>query len=111
MSRLLVWVAILGTVLVVAAFVPLGGRTVVERWRASPTATDFIERCYGEVAGALARLRDDPLNRRAHAAAKAPGRGPPRAGPQARPAPQERHTDADRSALDRIVAERTGPAR
>ncbi len=112
MSRLLVSAAIAGIVLVVVAFVPLSGRTVVERWQAAPSAIDFVERGYGEVAAAVARFRDDHSDRRRHGA-KVSARTSPRGSAPAKdgPAPQERHTEADRSALDRIVAEHAAASR
>ena len=118
MSRLLVWACVLGSLLVVATFVPVGGRTVAERWRDAPSAFEFAERGAKEVADAARHAWGDPAESRrspSHAQpAKAPQRTSARAGAPAAKGdgvPQERHTASDRSALDRIVAEHSGPAR
>jgi hypothetical protein len=75
------------------SFVPVRGHTLAERWRAAGNLSAFIERGWAEATGAT------------------PPRAPPR--PQARqkpaPAPQrptEGHTDADRRAVERILADR-----
>lgn len=74
-----------------AAYVPIGGRTVRDRWHASKGAADFARRSFREISQA-AGLLDPP-------ARPAPKPAPPRA-------PVERHTEADRAALERVVAER-----
>ncbi|HTP52653.1 MAG TPA: hypothetical protein VMK42_18340 [Anaeromyxobacteraceae bacterium] len=111
MARLLVWVLVLGSLAVVAAFVPLHGRTVAERYRAAASTMAFVEGGLKEIADAFGRAEPERRagarapQRAAHAAA--------RSGPAAAKAPvvQERHSEADRSALDRIVAEHQGPPR
>jgi hypothetical protein len=95
MLRLLVKLALAaGAVVAVWTWVPVKGRTMAERWDAAPTAGKFIDRTWSELAG------------------KAPGRSP--ALPRAREAaprgrtgdrPVERHSDDDRRAVDRIVAD------
>ncbi len=114
MSRIVLAAAIAAILLLVAAFVPVGGRTLVERWNAAPSASAFAERGWREVTSSWDRLWSDEKSARP-AAKGAPARKTP-AGPQrqaaapAKPAPEpvEHHTDADRSALDRIVAEHAG---
>jgi len=76
-----------------AAYVPIGGRTVRDRWHASRDASDFARRSFQEMARA-AGLLDPPAK-----AAQPKAAPPPRQ-------PVERHTDADRAALERVVAER-----
>jgi hypothetical protein len=73
------------------SFVPVRDRTLVDRWRAAGNLPTFLERGWAEATGA----------------------GSPRtpARPQARqkPAPQrptEGHTEADRRAVERILADR-----
>ena len=93
---------VLGALAAVWAFVPMGGRTLSERWRAAGNAERFVERSWAEVRDAF---RDDAPAR----AEAPPKRATPR--PQARkPArdarPEEGHTDADRRALDRILSDR-----
>ncbi|HEX9398649.1 MAG TPA: hypothetical protein VF912_00965 [Anaeromyxobacter sp.] len=73
-------------------FVPVRGRTLAERWHAAAGPADFLERGWSEAIGAPgAKPGQKP---QAHQ--KAPG--------SARPT--EAHTDADRRAVERILAER-----
>jgi hypothetical protein len=72
------------------SFVPVAGKTGAQRWRAAGNLSAFIERSWAEATGS--------------------GPAGPSARPQARqkPAPQrptEAHTDADRQAVERILAE------
>jgi hypothetical protein len=103
MLRLLFGLALCAALAVAAAVVPLRGRTVLDRWRAAPDAAAFATRSWGEAKVALG-LAPEPA--RAPARPKSPR--PPRAAARAaRPAtPTEQHTEADRAALDRVVAER-----
>jgi hypothetical protein len=110
-SRLLLAVVVTALLALVGAFVPVGGRTVMERWNAAPSPAAFAEGAAREISGAWDRLWSDrPEPRRASggAAARAAAKGG-KAGPTPRKAPAdvpaEHHTDEDRSALDRIVAE------
>jgi hypothetical protein len=95
---------LLGTLLVAAALaaavglVPVGGRTLLDRWRRAPTAAAFASRAWGELAAA-AGLKEPPP-RRAGAAREVGGAAVRRV------PPVERHTDSDRQALERIVSER-----
>ncbi len=76
----------------VFTFVPVRGRTLADRWDAAPSAAAFVERGVDEASRAFA--------------------GKPAARPQARqkpapgPRPSEGHTDADRKAVERILADR-----
>jgi hypothetical protein len=74
----------------VVAFVPVGGRTVLQRWRASSGPVDFAARAFAEIRQGGRRARPRP------ATPARPGQPPP---------PAEHHTEADRKALDAIVAE------
>ncbi|BDG02010.1 hypothetical protein [Anaeromyxobacter oryzae] len=83
------------------AFVPFGGRTLADRWRASRSPSEFVERTWAEMKG----VPEKPA-----AKARPPARSQARAqGPAARDRtgdrPSEGHTDADRRAVDRIVTE------
>jgi hypothetical protein len=84
MSRLLLAAAVAAILLLVGAFVPVNGKTLVERWNGSPTATRTASK--GVMGARTAQ----------------PG---PVASPKPVPEPVEHHTDADRSAIDKIVAE------
>ena len=82
------------------ALVPLRGRTLLDRWNRASGVGDFLDRGWDEAKTA------------ALSAGGAPATHPPRtARPPGRPAaagakkPAERHTDADRAALERILAE------
>jgi hypothetical protein len=113
-SRLLLAAAVIALLALVGAFVPIGGRTVVERWNVAPSASDFAERGAREIARGWGHLwADRGESRRASSGASArpaPTRGsrgavPARQGSSDAPVPVEHHSDDDRSALDRIVAE------
>ncbi|HSN91567.1 MAG TPA: hypothetical protein VLS93_10080 [Anaeromyxobacteraceae bacterium] len=85
-----------GALWAVWSFVPVGGRTLEARWRSSPDALTFAGRGLGELRAWLAPppAGDPDARRRA-------GGAPPR---DRRPA--ERHTEADRRAVDRLVSDR-----
>ena len=112
MSRFLLAAAVAAILLLVAAFVPVGGRTVVERWNAAPSATAFAERGWHEVVASWDRLwgAEKPARTAKTAPARTPAVRPQRQAAAGKPAPEpaEHHTEADRSALDRIVAEHAG---
>ncbi len=106
MLKLLRWAVVAAALAAVASFVPVGGRTVRDRWRASAGPGDFALRALGEVwqggrrllPGAPEPSRDAQARAAPRPAAPArPGQGTP---------PAEHHTEADRKALDAIVAER-----
>lgn len=84
MSRLLLAAAVAAILLLVGAFVPVNGKTLVERWNGTPAP---IRAASKGAAGARTAQ---------------PG---PIAAPKPLPEPVEHHTDADRSAIDKIVAE------
>lgn len=75
------------------AFVPMGGRTMADRWRKAKTPAEFVDRTWAEVQG------------------KPPPKAPPRAAQRARartapaPRPTESHRESDRRELDRILSE------
>lgn len=103
MLKLLKWGVVGAALAAVVAYVPLGGRTVLERWRASSGPADFAARTLGELEHAGRRwLRGAPIPSR-DAQARATPRPPAHPG-QATP-PAERHTEADRKAVDALVAE------
>jgi len=92
MSRLLLAAAIAVIILLVGAFVPVGGKTLVERWNGAPTA----------------RSAPRPGPKNASGSRTAQSGLPPTQKPA--PEPVEHHTEADRSAIDRIVAEHAAEA-
>jgi hypothetical protein len=100
MLKLLRWAVVAAALAAVVAFVPVGGRTLLDRWRASAGPGDFAARALGELGQEGRRLlRGSPEPTRdaqARAAPARPGQGTP---------PAEHHTEADRKALDAIVAE------
>jgi hypothetical protein len=102
MLKLLCGLAALSALAAAVALAPVRGRTVLDRWNAARTPGEFAERAYQEARGALGLAPEKP--RPARQAAR-PAQPAPRA---ARPArPTEHHTEEDRAALDRIVAEHT----
>jgi hypothetical protein len=113
MSRLLLAAALAAILLLVFAFVPVNGKTLVERWNAAPSASQFAGRGWNEVVATWDSLwGTKPASR--PAARPAPAKGPAktaRAPEKAPPAPVEHHTDADRSAIERIVAEHAADGR
>lgn len=79
------------------AFVPVGGRTLADRWRAAGSVSAFVERGWAEATGALgARPAPRPQARQ-------------KTQPAARPT--EGHSEADRRAVERILADRVDGAR
>jgi hypothetical protein len=115
-SRLLLALAVTALLALVGAFVPVGGRTVMERWRSASSATAFAEAGARELSQAWDRLwseRAEPRKATGSASSRTPGPRTAKGAPPARKAPAEapaqvpaeNHTDEDRSALDRIVAE------
>jgi hypothetical protein len=108
MLKLLVLLALLAGGAAAAAYAPIHGRTVLDRWYGATDAVDFAERAWAEAKAALrspeppGRARGRSADRAGDRPAAAPGR------PGRAPLPTETHTDADRAALDRIVAERAG---
>jgi hypothetical protein len=109
MARLLGWSAFVALVIVVAGWVPIGGKTVVERLKGVRAPTALAESTWKRVGDGWDRLwGDDPAPGRDAASARISGsRAGSRAPRSARPgkAPEEHHTESDRNALDRIVAE------
>lgn len=79
-------------------YVPIRGRTLAERWTAAPTASAFLERGLAELTGGKAAPR--PARPQARAQRR-----------DARERPTEGHTEADRRAIDRIVARRLAEQR
>jgi hypothetical protein len=80
------------------SFVPVGGHTLADRWRAAGDLSAFLERGWAEATGAGARKT----------APKPQARQKPAPAPQR---PTEGHTEADRRAVERILADRLGDAR
>jgi hypothetical protein len=99
MGKLVVGLVLLLGLAAAAALVPLRGRMVLDRWSASRGPRDVVERSYHEAKAAAGLEPERPARAR-------PAR-PPK--PQARPAtPTEGHSEADRAALERIIAEHAG---
>ena len=88
MSRLLLAAAVAAILFLVGAFVPVNGKTLIERWNGTPTSAPRA----GAKGPSPARSAQGP---------GAPAQKRP-------PEPVEHHTEADRSAIDRIVAEHAG---
>jgi len=78
-------------------YVPVRGRTLADRWAAAPTPSAFVERGVAELTG---RAPSRPARPQARAQ---------RSG--ARERPTEGHTESDRRAIDRIVAEQLAERR
>jgi hypothetical protein len=92
MLRLLVKLALAAAaVAAVWSWVPVGERTMADRWRAASTPGLFLDRIVTELRGREAGERPIPR--------ATPGR-------PGRPRPAEAHSDADRRALERILSDR-----
>lgn len=95
MPRLIGLLLFVGALAAAAALVPVGGRTVHDRWKASRGPSDFVSRSWREVVAASG-ISEPPARKPAARTAREAAR------------PAERHTDADRAELERIVSERAG---
>lgn len=78
------------------SFVPVGGRTLADRWRAAGNVSAFVERAFAEVTGEGARPKARPQARQ---------------NPAPAPRPTEGHTESDRRAVERLLADRLDGAR
>jgi hypothetical protein len=110
MSRWFGWLSFSALVFVVAGWVPIGGKTAFERLRSLRAPAAAVQSAWKGARDGWDRLwGDDPAPEHAAAASRPPKAfsRPARADRPDRPAPtpQEHHTDSDRTALDRIVAE------
>jgi hypothetical protein len=106
MVRLLKWLVVLAALAAVVAFLPIGGRTVLERWHAAKSPAAFAEKSWHDLkTGAARLLGQQPEAHRTgtERSARAPRSPAPRAA--SRPGqPVEHHSQADREAIDEIVA-------
>ena len=88
------------------AFVPFGGRTLGDRWKASRGPADFVERTWADMKGTPAPTappsKPHPPARPPRSQARAAQ--PPHDRAPAQPA--ETHGDADRRAIDQLVSDR-----
>ncbi|HET6436770.1 MAG TPA: hypothetical protein VFG59_01820 [Anaeromyxobacter sp.] len=76
------------------AFVPLGGRTLGDRWHRARTPAEFVEHGWAELAGKPPAAQQQP---------RPPTRAQARTAPGGHPT--ESHSDADRKALDRTLSQ------
>ncbi|WP_242345747.1 hypothetical protein [Anaeromyxobacter terrae] len=99
MLRLLAKLVLAGAVLAALwLWVPVHGRTLAARWERAGSFPAFVERGWDELAG---RGGEKPsADHRPTARSQARGA---QGGSRARPT--EAHTDADRRALDRVLAD------
>jgi len=101
MWKLLAGLALLVGLAAAVALVPLRGRTVLDRWNASHGPRDFLEGSYHEAKVAAGLEAEKPRPGRTR-----PARSQKPQAQSARPStPTEEHSEADRAALDRIIAE------
>ena len=104
MAKLLVALLAVSGLAAAVALVPLNGRTVLDRWRSSRDAVEFLGRGWAEARAVLGLDPAKPASPRGQASRG--GKPPPREGRPARP--QEQHSAQDRAALERIIAEHAG---
>jgi len=105
MLKLVKWALVLAALAAVVAFVPVGGRTLLARWQAARSPSLFLARAWTEIEQALGKPASRTGGTPAPSRAQARAAARPPAGSPSRTPPVERHTDADRSAVDAIVAE------
>lgn len=98
MFRFFLGLLMLAGIAVAVAVVPVRGRTVLERWETSKGPSDFMDRSIREARAVLFPAKE----KRAHRGAAAT-KPLPRNSKSAQPT--ETYSDADRKALDRLVAE------
>jgi hypothetical protein len=100
MLKLMLALAVVAALGGAVALAPLRGRTLLDRWKAARSPTEFVERGREELKASFEAEASRP--HAAHAArAAARHAKPPRAARHA----EERPTEKDRAELDRIVAE------
>jgi hypothetical protein len=92
MFKLVKWTVLLGALAVVAFFVPIGGKTLVQRAQAPESTLTALKRGWGEWYSKAEVTR---------AAAPSPL---PAAARGMTNKPTERHSESDRQALDRLIA-------
>ncbi len=102
MLKLLKWAILVAGLAAVAAFVPIHGRTAVDRWHKAGTAGAFFQDTWSEIRQSWASTPGKPAP---HPASAARHPAHPHA-PSQHPAPVENHSSADRTAVDRLVADR-----
>jgi len=108
MLKLLKAVVVLAALAGLVFLLPLGGRTVADRWSAASGARDFGRRLWTELErrASSSPAPSSPGPRAQARAGERPGTG------RAAERPVERTTEADRAEVDRIVGERLkDPAR
>lgn len=105
MLKLVKWALVLAALAAVVAFVPVGGRTLLARWQAARSPSILVARTWTEIEQAFGKLAGRTGGTPAPSRAQARAAARPPAGSPSRTPPVERHTDADRSAVDAIVAE------
>jgi hypothetical protein len=104
MLKLLFALTLAGALAGAALVVPLRGSTLVERWSAARDPASFVARGWHDVKAACGFAKEAPRAARPRAARPGDPARPSRPAP-----PSEAHTDRDRAALDRLVAEHARP--
>jgi hypothetical protein len=100
MGKLLKLAVLIGLVAALLALVPLGGRTLLDRWRAARGPGDFTARLWAEMRGVM----PPPAPGTPAPPRKArPGRPPGAAEPSSPDQPLESTTEAERKSLDRLL--------
>lgn len=101
MWSLLKLALLLGTVAALVFLLPLGGRTLADRWQAAGGATDFARRSWAELRGAAGAERAKPPR-----ASRPQGQGQAQAKAGGKPAaPEEGVTEQERQALEKLLGE------
>lgn len=98
MWSLLKAAALLGAVAAVLYLLPVGGRTLADRWRKADGVADFAARTWAEARGSPAVEKAPPRRPAARGQARAGERAPA-------PPPEEGVTESERQALERLLGD------
>jgi len=96
MFKLLKLAFVVGALAAVWMLVPVGGRTLHARWAAAGSPEAFARAAWAELDRALAKAPEPAAKAKPGAAGREPAK-PTR--------PTEAHTERDRQAVDKILAE------
>jgi uncharacterized membrane protein len=117
MFTLFKWALLAAGIASVVAFVPINGRTTLARWNDAKSVSVFVGRSWQELEKVVAAMTDKQLGRHAsnepaaserarRPAARTPTKNAVKpAAAKPTPDPVEPYTNAEREAVDRILAE------
>ncbi len=108
MVKWVLTLTVLGALVVAVVWYPIRGRTVLDRWRTASGPVDFAERSAREAKVALGFAPAPRAPQASKRTIRSTGGTTARPARPATPAhPTEGHTDEDRAALERLLADQT----